>query len=101
MTKQDEKQILNTFIDGLPFDSYLYSIFSGIRLEITRAIDDDYGFIDWQKLAEDQVEQRASIKKLGEQIQQMRSEKVELEREIEKKSMLLDQIRREARRIAG
>lgn len=100
MTKQNEKEALDSFIAALPPDSYLFSILSQVQLEVSKAIDDDICFIDWAVLSQEQTEQRATIKKLEGQIQELRSQKIELERDIEKRATMLDHIRQEARRIA-
>lgn len=66
--KQRDLELIRSFAEDLPRDSYLWDYFAGgLLVEIEEAIKNDMHLTSWKALWEQQHEATAEINKLGRQ----------------------------------
>lgn len=75
MSKREEIAHLRQFIDTLPLNSYLHDILSPLFIEIESAILNDLGFIDWQRIQDEQSTARRTIQALYTEVAALKDKK--------------------------
>ncbi len=101
MTKDEEKRLYDSIVDGLPRGSYCWDILQACRLEVHLLIDNDMVDLDIPQLRREREELTAAIQGLGRQRAEMSAEVHRLTRQASQVRDMLASMRAQAARIAA
>lgn len=100
LTKQDEIRLFTKWVDSLPGDTYLYSILSPLVPSVSEAILNDFGFIDWHELTRAQADLQKTIKAMEGKVKELECQVTDYARRIHAQTEMLNDLRRQARRMS-
>lgn len=81
MSKTEEIEHWYIFLCSLPAESYLRDILEPISCDIVDAIRNDHGFIDWQRIQDEQAKARQTIQALYTEIAALKDKKTAMDAE--------------------
>lgn len=79
MSKTEEIEHWYQFLCALPAESYLRDILEPLSCDIIDAIRNDFGFIDWQRIQDEQSTARKTIQALYTEIAALKDKKQQLQ----------------------
>ncbi len=99
LTKAEEKKMFTKVIDKMP-EGYVRTILQDIKMEVERAIDDDFGFIMFAERRREIEEHRAEMTVNWAKLNSLKLEIADLER---KRNVLMngvEEVRATVRQLA-